>query len=226
MGVLDLVEVDLTPDKQLQLGCKLGCGVLVRHPPNPRCSSITSYPLLLCCPTALVIDTGSEGRAARRTTMAKKGQLIPPSVPTNLKVLSMPKDNCKEAPEEDDSGAESESEWESEESEEEEGEEEGQSSDSGLGSQGSGHCPRQRVQDCKQRSAGREFDRGPYDPTPLACFTTLELEVGQRCRDWVTKITDPASRVSFIFILSKGESKSESVLKGLSTTVRFLGSIK
>merc|ERR1719278_1051262 len=98
--------------------------------------------------------------------MAKKGELIPPCEPTQIQILSMPKD--------EDSGAES------------------QSSDSGLGSQGSGHCPRQS-RECK--GAARVLDRGPYDPTPLASFTSVEVEVGQRCRDWVTKITDPASRV-------------------------------
>ena len=190
MEVLDLVEVDLRPDKQLQLGGELSCGVLLVHH-NPRCSAITSCPLLLCCSTTLVIDTGSEARAVRRT-MATKEEMIP----THLQILSMPKDNCKD----DDSGEESESEWESEEDEEEE-EEEGQSSDSGLGSQGSGHCPRQS-RECK--GVARELDRGPYDATPLACFTSVEVEVGQRCRDWVTKITDPASRVSFIFILIEG----------------------
>ena len=50
-------------------------------------------------------------------------------------------------------------------------------------------------------SAREQLDRGPYDPTPLACFNSVEMEVGQRCRDWVTKITDPASRVRFIFFL-------------------------
>ena len=189
MGVLDSVEVDQRPNKQLQLGVELSCGVILVH--NPRCSVITSCTLLLFCTTDLAIDTGSEARAVRRT-MAKKGELIPPCEPTQIQILSMPKDNGKD----DDSGAESESEWETEEDEEEE-EEEGQSSDSGLGSQGSGHCPRQS-RECK--GAARVLDRGPYDPTPLASFTSVEVEVGQRCRDWVTKITDPASRVSFIFI--------------------------
>jgi len=108
-------------------------------------------------------------------------------------VLSLP----KLAAEDEDSGAESESEWESEESEEEEDEEEeeGQSSDSGLGSQGSGHCPRQS-RECNKWTGARDYlERGPYDPTPLACFSTIELEVRQRCREWVTRITDPASRV-------------------------------
>ena len=194
MGVLDLVEVDQRPDKQVLLGDQLSCGVILVH--NLRCSAITSCTLLLCSTSDLVIDTGSEARAVRRT-MAKQGELIPPCEPSHLQILSMPKDNYKDG----DSGEESESEWETEESEEEEEEEEeeGQSSDSGLGSQGSGHCPRQS-RDCKV-GAARVLDRGPYDPTPLASFTSVELEVGQRCRDWVTKITDPASRVSFIFIL-------------------------
>jgi len=121
--------------------------------------------------------------------MAKNVELIPPCEPTHLHILSMPKDK------DDDSGEESESEWETEEDEEEEEEEEGQSSDSGLGSQGSGHCPRGQSREYMKGSAREQLDRGPYDPTPLACFNSVEMEVGQRCRDWVTKITDPASRV-------------------------------
>ena len=192
----DLPEENLRPDNPRSL-CQLSCGVLVRHC-SKRCSAVTNCPLLLCSTTVLPTDIGSEAQAVRRI-MAKKGELIPPRIPAQLQILSMPSDDCKQVGEEEDSGAESESEWETEEEEEEEEEEEGQSSDSGLGSQGSGHCPRQS-RDCKV-GAARVLDRGPYDPTPLASFTSVELEVGQRCRDWVTKITDPASRVSFIFIL-------------------------
>ena len=201
--LLDFVDsVELRPDKQFQFTY----GLILPHC-SIRCSAITSCPLLLSSTTALIIETRSEGRAVRRS-MAKKEELVPPSVPTQVQVLSMPK-----AAEDEDSGAESESEWESEEDEEEE-EEEGQSSDSGLGSQGSGHSPRQS-RECKW--GGRDYlDRGPYDPTPLDCFSSVELEVGQRCREWVTKITDPASRVSFFFI------PLNLMLKGQLSTVGFL----
>ena len=126
-----------------------------------------------------------------RRTMANKGDLALSRLSDQVQVLSAPRDDFKHS--EEDSGGESESEWETEEEEEED--EEGHSSDSGLGSQGSGHCPR-LSRECKRSS--RHLDRGPYDRTPLADFTGVELEVGERCREWVTRITDPASRVSII----------------------------
>ena len=194
MELFDLPEENLRPDNPRSL-CQLSCGVLVRHC-SKRCSAVTNCPLLLFSTTALPSDIGSEAQAVRRI-MAKKGELMPPRIPAQLQILSMPSDNCKQVGEEEDSGAESESEWETEEEEEEE-EEEGQSSDSGLGSQGSGHCPRQSRE---SKLSSKDLDRSPYDPSPLASFTSVEVEVGQRCREWVTKITDPASRVRLLFIL-------------------------
>jgi len=180
-----LVEVDLRSDNTDQ--GQLGSRVPVHHHCNPLCSAVTSCQLVLSCNSNLFIEPCSEARAVRRT-MANKGDLALSRVSDQVQVLSAPRDDFKHS--EEDSGGESESEWETEEEEEED--EEGHSSDSGLGSQGSGYCPR-LGRECKR--ASRHLDRGPYDPTPLADFTSVELEVGERCREWVTRITDPASRV-------------------------------
>ena len=184
-----LVEVDLRSDNTDQ--GHLDGRVPIHHHCNPLCSAVTSCQLVLSCNSNLFIEPCSEARAVRRTMANNKGDLALSCVSDQVQVLSAPRDDFKHS--EEDSGGESESEWETEEEEEED--EEGHSSDSGLGSQGSGHCPR-LSRECKR--ASRHLDRGPYDPTPLADFTGVELEVGERCREWVTRITDPASRVSII----------------------------
>ena len=189
MNEIALVEVDLRSDNTDQ--GQLDGRVPVHHHCNPLCSAVTSCQLVLSCNSNLFIEACSEARAVRRT-MANKGDLVLSRVSDQVQVLSAPRDDFKHS--EEDSGGESESEWETEEEGEEE-EEEGHSSDSGLGSQGSGYCPR-LGRECKR--ASRHLDRGPHDPTPLADFTSVELEVGERCREWVTRIIDPASRVSII----------------------------
>ena len=196
------LERDLPPPAKVACW-QPSCAVLVQHQHLLLPTAATSLTTALIAPAdwvqedphlapVLGLDAASRSAPSLHWPDWQERELRPPLTHLPPPFIVMPdmeegSRGKEEVSEEEGEESEWESEWETEEGEEE-------SSDSGLGSLGGG---RRVVRATREAREGVEEDRGPYDSTPLRPFSKVEQEVAGRCRDWVARITDPSTKVTF-----------------------------